>query len=352
VRIGRSAVLAAAAAAAIALASACSGDDGDGSPAATDAPAASPASCDPPRTADAGTVERTLTFDGLERRYLLTVPDGYDGRTAAPVVVNLHGFTSNGDVQNASTAMPELAGERGYIVVAPDGGPLAVPELLAGAEGAEQYEGQPFWNLFGPGEVDFGPPRGQNLGIDSSTIGADDVGFVEALLDDLEAELCVDPDRLYAAGMSNGAGMATMLGCVLGDRLAAIAAVAGVNLTGKCPGDAPMSVLAVHGDADAIVLYGGNGLLGFEFGNPSVAERMAQWAERDGCDPDPVTEEPAPGLVIQRWEGCVEGVDVELWTLAGWPHEWPRASTRDERGVIDATEAALDFFDAHTIDQG
>ena len=31
---------------------------------------------------------------------------------------------------------------------------------------------------FSPGVVDFGPPHGPNLGIDSSAVGADDVGFV------------------------------------------------------------------------------------------------------------------------------------------------------------------------------
>jgi len=41
----------------------------------------------------------------------------------------------------------------------------------------------------------------------ASAAGIDDVGFMAAILDRLEANLCVDRRRVYAAGMSNGAIM-------------------------------------------------------------------------------------------------------------------------------------------------
>jgi polyhydroxybutyrate depolymerase len=244
--------------------------------------------------------------------------------------------------------MPALAGRRGYVVVAPDGGPLKIPlNLVPGAENAGQFEGMPFWNIFAPGPVDFGPPHGQNLGLDSSAVGADDVGFVSQLLDTLSGTLCIEARRVYVTGMSNGAGMASTLGCNLGHRLAAIAPVSGVNLTGTCPGDAPVAVLAVHGDADDTAAYAGNGLLGYHFGNPSVPERMAQWAEHNHCDPTPTTKHPHKGLTVERWRSCAPGSAVALWTIAGWGHRWPRAHSADDPGRIDATRVVLDFFDAH-----
>jgi polyhydroxybutyrate depolymerase len=304
--------------------------------------------CTPARRAKPGAVQQTLQYGGVDRRYELTIPKRYDGRRQAPLVINLHGFTGTGRAQNGDTDMPAVAGKRGYVVVAPDGGPLKVPlNIVPGAESAGQFEGRPFWNIFAPGVVDFGPPRGQNLGLDSSAVGADDVAFVAQLLDALSGTLCLDAKRVYVTGMSNGAGMATTLGCNLGDRIAAIAPVSGVNLTGTCPGDTPVSVLAVHGDADDTVLYDGNGLLGYQFGNPSVPERMAQWAERDGCDAMRATKHPRKGLTVARWRGCTGGTDVELWTIAGWGHEWPRARSAEDPGMIDATRVALDFFDAH-----
>src|SRR5690348_1232183 len=84
-------------------------------------------SCSRRRVAEAGTTARTLQLDGLERPYLLTIPPRYDGRRAAPLVLNLHGFGGTGEAQNALTDMPTLAAERGYVVVSPDGGPLKVP---------------------------------------------------------------------------------------------------------------------------------------------------------------------------------------------------------------------------------
>lgn len=304
--------------------------------------------CTPARPSQPGTTEQALQFGGLDRPYELTIPKRYDGRRPAPLVVNLHGFGATGQAQDQSTHMPAEAGKRGYVVVAPDGGPLKIPlNIVPGAENAGQYEGMPFWNIFSPGVVDFGPPHGQNLGLDSSAVGADDVAFVSQLLDTLSGQLCLDANRVYVTGMSNGAGMASTLGCNLAGRLAAIAPVSGVNLTGACPGNGAVPVLAIHGAADHTAQYGGNGLLGFNFGNPSVPERMAAWAQRDGCKPKPTTKHPHTGLTVERWHGCAAHTDVALYTIAGWGHEWPRAKSPKDPGRIDATEVVLDFFDAH-----
>ena len=56
----------------------------------------------------------------------------------------------------------------------------------------------------------------------------DDVGFINALLDEIASEYCIDPKRVFATGMSNGGFMSHRLGCELATRFAAIAPVAGV----------------------------------------------------------------------------------------------------------------------------
>ena len=48
--------------------------------------------------------------------------------------------------------------------------------------------------------------------------------FVTTLLDTLEADLCLDTSRVYATGLSNGAMMTSLVGCVMADRFAAVAA--------------------------------------------------------------------------------------------------------------------------------
>jgi polyhydroxybutyrate depolymerase len=78
----------------------------------------------------------------------------------------------------------------------------------------------------------------------------DDVGFVRALLDDLEKVVTVDPSRVYATGISNGAIMAYRLASELSDRIAAVAPVAGPMGTATCSPRRPVSVMHFHGTDD------------------------------------------------------------------------------------------------------
>lgn len=315
---------------------------GDTATSTTDPSEAGSEGCGRPEPGPGG--ERTLTHDGWERGYVVHLPEERTDEPA-PLVFNLHGFGGTIASQDERTELPDLAGARGYVVVTPQGLALSVPEQAPQAGQAGDLEGLRFWNFFGSGGIDFGgeaPPGLDDLSAED--VGVDDVGFFDALLDRMLVEHCIDPGRVFSTGMSNGAGMSTALGCELGDRFAAIAPVSGVNLTGSCPGDDPVSVLAIHGGADEVAAYEGGSLMGFELGNPSAPDRMAAWAEHDGCDPDPERVRPHEGLVVTRWTGCAEGTVVELWTITGWGHRWPRADTPAEPGVIDATEVILDFF--------
>ena len=288
-----------------------------------------------------------ITVGSLERKYVVHLPPGYDATEPAPLVFNLHGFGGDIESQDSSTDLPALAGQRGYIVVTPQGAPLELPDNAPATARNAGLEGLAFWNFFGsdPGEVTV-----NGATIPLADLGTDDVAFIDSLLDVVSHDYCVDARRVFAAGMSNGAGMSTTLGCELGDRIAAIAPVSGVNLSGACQGDDPVSVLAIHGNADPIAGYAGGSLMGFDLGNPSVPDRMAAWASFDGCDPETATDDSTRSLTVTHWSGCEEGTAVELWTLAGWGHAWPRAGSPTQHGVIDATDVILDFFDAHGRD--
>jgi polyhydroxybutyrate depolymerase len=89
---------------------------------------------------------------------------------------------------------------------------------------------------------------------DSAPNGRQDVRFVSDLLDRVEGSLCVDRRRVYATGVSNGAGFTARLGCELSERLAAIAPVAGGYKTiPDCEPERPISVLEIHGTSDGSV---------------------------------------------------------------------------------------------------
>lgn len=334
----------------------CTDDEGgSGEDAGSDGDA--PADCTPAREADAGTERRTIEVDGTEREADVAVPEGYDGTTAAPLIVDLHGFTSTIEDQTLLSNLPEAGGERGYVVVTPQ---ALETDLPVGDGGAFT-----FWNVT---VVTDGGEAEVEGGLDA----ADDLGFIDALLTQVEGELCIDADRVYATGMSNGAGMAMALACTDPSRWAAVAPVAAVNMTTSCPADGPISTIAFHGDADPLVDYEGGTVAGFELGNPSVADRMAELAALGGCDPEPDTE-VVEDVARERWEGCEPGVGVELYTVLGGGHTWPGVTTyRSEEELapdpdaasplgdgeatepagnettnIVATELILDFFDAH-----
>jgi len=154
-----------------------------------------------------GTFPRKHTFSGgLDRQYDLLVPSSYTPGKPAPLVFNFHGFTADPETQDWLSAMSRLAEEAGFILATPKG------------SGNEEVLG---WNA---GEC-CGQAASENV---------DDVAFTSDMIDRISAEYCVDPSRIYATGMSNGAFMSYRLACELAGRIAAIGTVAGVTVVDPC----------------------------------------------------------------------------------------------------------------------
>jgi polyhydroxybutyrate depolymerase len=186
----------------------------------------------------------------------------------------------------------------------------------------------------------------------------DDVDFVRAMLATTTRDLCIDPDRVYAAGMSNGAIFSTVLACELPGQFAAIAPVAGVNVEMPCRrGTPPVSLLAFHGTADSVVPYDGGALLGGSLpvlggvkARP-VDDMVARWAAFDRCGARPQRTRVSDQVERVTYPRCRDHEDVELVRVEGGGHTWPGAVAVDRLGAttesISATSAMLDFFDAH-----
>ncbi len=286
--------------------------------------------CKQVRPFEPGSPVHTFEHDGVERSYNLVVPDDYDGKTKVPIIFSFHGLGETKESHDQQTRLPVEATARGYVVVTPQAEPVELP-LNEDGSGVTI----PFWNVT---RVTEGGAYEQPGGLDA----ADDIGFVRALTKSLGETLCVDTARVFVTGMSNGAGMAIQLACLFPDRYAAAAPVAGGNMTTKCPAKSPVPVVAVHGDADALVDYAGGTVAGFELGNPGVEERMAELAEIDGCKARPTVEAVSDQVTTRTWTGCTKGNGVVLFTIHGGAHVWPQPDS-----PLDATPAILDFFDAH-----
>ena len=174
-----------------------------------------------PLGAQGRSYEGRLRVDGRERTYLVDLPPRYDGRRALPLVLVFHGGGGNARQVRQQTGMSELARREGFIAVYPNGSGRLDGRILT-------------WNA----GTCCGYARQQRI---------DEVAFVRALLDSLQATLRIDPARVYATGMSNGGMMAHLVGCSLGGRIAAIGVVAGELTVPECRPPRPVAVVLIHG---------------------------------------------------------------------------------------------------------
>lgn len=256
---------------------------------------------------DAARIKRKyITVGGEVRTYCLYVPPGYRAGIPAPLVVNLHGIADNAEGQDRLSGMSYKADEAGFIVV--------YPEAL-------------------------GSPSDWQIG--ACEMGADNLVFLRDLIGRLCNRLSIDPARIYAAGMSNGGGMANRMACEMADEIAAIGVVSGAYpFYDSCWPTRPVPVVAFHGSADVIVPYGGLGRA-----LPSIREWAAGWAVHNGCDPTPSVTYRWGRVTVESWGRPGDVAMVTLYSIAGGKHVWPGA----DGGELVATDIIWDFFAAHPM---
>jgi polyhydroxybutyrate depolymerase len=162
-----------------------------------------------------------------QRTYLIHIPKGHDLNKPCAVVLALHGALMNGPLMAQFCGLNETSDKAGFIVVYPSGTGIG-PFLIWNAGGFQENTAQ-----------------GK----------ADDVAFISKLLDDLGTVVKVDPRRVYACGMSNGAMMCYRLAAQLSDRIAAIAPVGGTIAIEESKPKRPVSVIHFHGTKDNFVPF-------------------------------------------------------------------------------------------------
>jgi polyhydroxybutyrate depolymerase len=275
------------------------------------------------------------------RGYTVHLPPSYDRRRRHPVVIDIHGGGGNAKSARLQTCpdrnpgspacLDRVADCEGFIVVYPDG----TPESLL-AKNSRSFNA-------GGGADGYVCMSGH-----ACAANLDDVRFFSDLLDSLERNYRVDPDRIYVTGLSNGAAMSHRLACELSDRIAAIASIAGGNqfsTTRQCLPARSVPVLEIHGTADRCFPYNGGyesctSLQPYGF-RISVPDTVAGWVSRNGCRSTPVVEDwpdgdPGDGTTVTRmsYPDCSNGGEGEpgvqrqrrhAGILQGTPHELKHA---------------------------
>ncbi len=295
--------------------------------------------CSPSRPHGSGTSVETIETSFGTRSYRLHVPTGYTGSAAVPLVLNFHGLGSNATDQESYSGLSTRADQ-------PDGGFIAVYPQGVTTAGLPQAH----WNVIGAPSPE-----------------PDDVAFVRTLLSRLFGQLCVDVNRVYSTGMSNGAEMSVTLACNLSTGIAAVAPVAGafypplkVDTTDTCPDTRAVPFIAFHGTADAIIPYnGGVGSLGGSAFRLPIDEAtpaedvLADWAVHNGCTGARQVSAVSAQVDKISYDTCGGDATVELYRVNGGGHTWPDATDVPWLGKttheINATNLIWSFFQAHPM---
>lgn len=274
---------------ALVLLAACSDDGGSGGACAG-------------KTGVAGTRQITITSGGLERTFQLDVPQSALTGDPVPLVLVYHGVFSTGPEIQANTGFPGKAAAEGFVTAAGDG------------------IGQS-WNA----GVCCQPAQGENV---------DDVGFTRDMVAAIESEYCIDTQRVYATGFSNGSAMVFRLACEAADLFAAFAPVGGSLALFPCEPSQPRPIQITNMISDPVVNY--------RLGEFSFGELLKLNACSDARD----SVQLAPTASCAIAPDCTDGSTTEFCSVSDLGHRWPGGATNPD-GMFHATDAVWSFLSGY-----
>jgi polyhydroxybutyrate depolymerase len=307
-----------------------------------------------------------VTVDEVDRAFMVRVPRGYDALRRYPVVILLHGMNQDGDDMERLTQFDQLADKVGIITVYPIAlhgrwnvgvRPQEHQPMTMGPGGRRRGGGYPGGGYPGGGYPGGGggypgggrqQPQGGQPSEERRAAPADDIAFFNQMLDQVGMKFSVDTSRIYAAGLSEGGFMSLRLGCALGDRIAAIAAVgAAMPKTMICLPSRPVSLVMINGTSDPVVPYGGGTEHNLDLPTISVEDSAKAWAKIDRCGEKPerskLPERTKGGMEtkVDTYIGCQQNSQVSLYSVKGAGNTWPGGEQYEVEKTIGKTSSDL-----------
>jgi len=268
---------------------------------------------------DPGPVTRQvqLEVDHTLREFWLHDPFTGDDR-ARPLLIVLHGLESDGHEILVTGGFFAHAAEAGYVV--------AAPNALGGAF---------------------------NDGSGRSTTNADDVAFIDAVIESVRKGARIDDQRIYLMGFSSGGSMALKLDREARFRFAGIGVVAGHDWSPAPARVRPIPTIFIFGDSDPYYpLTGGDYVYaGRTYTTPPPASVARSWARSLHCTTT-VSARVSHATHTGRY-GCDADTSVVYLQIENHGHYWPhvpeeRELVLERRGPmqrnVDATRIIWKFL--------
>ena len=247
-------------------------------------------------------LNQSILHNGISRDYILYIPENLP--TNAPLVVVSHGYTSSAKTMMAYSGMNKVADEEKFLVVYP--------------QGTKDQRGNNFFNV------------GYEFHASSRV---DDLGFIKALVTKLTDDYQVNPNHIFATGMSNGGDLSYFLACYASDMFQAVAPIAGTMMQTTietCKPQKGMPIFAVHGKADEVTYFDGDMANRDKWGPyPGIPAVIEHWVDVNAVeiskqvDLDNITNFTASNEALSFDRYLSETSDHEVWLyIHSGGHDW------------------------------
>jgi polyhydroxybutyrate depolymerase len=251
-----------------------------------------------------------LKVNGATRSYRVYCPENICPKNL-PLMLVLHGGLGNAREIEKSTGMSEIADNGGFLVVYPNG-----------TEGRFGLKDRRTWNA------------GLCCGM-AAKRDSDDIGFIKALIEEIERAYAIDRRRVYVVGMSNGGMMAYRLASEIPNEFAAMVAVSGALTVDDFEAARNIAVLHIHGTDDAFVPVAGG--VGTKSVSRTSYQPLADTIERIKMSRKCTTSEVktvTEGVHSETYH-CGHGAPVEIVLIQGGKHAWPGGYGRHAKSDPD-----------------
>jgi len=209
------------------------------------------------------------SLNPLRENANLYLPKSFDKEENLPLVISLHGFGGNQNLQNWYLKLKKFTSKSNFMLLIPNG--------------LKNSAGKRYWNA-------------SNFCCDFDQSKIDDLGYIKKLIDQIDNNTKlpkVKRSKIFVVGYSNGAFMAHKLACDVDSEISGIVTISGTSdLRGDlgeilpkdvapCDHNRSLRHLHIHGTDDQTIKYKGfdNGKTGLL----SVDQYMSNWSKQNNC---------------------------------------------------------------------